>query len=339
MTKFSVVIPSYNSEKYIAETVESVINQEYVNWELIIIDDGSTDESGVICDQYAIREKRIRVIHTKNNGEYVSRINGMKAATGEYILCCDSDDFLGQDCLKTLNSVIEQMNVDVIIYKLSMFGAEEGEIGFPVCPYYIFETSESILAVLKSTNHSLCNKVIRSSAVKKAIAEMMPQRLDICADYAMVIPILCNTRNGVYIDKVLYHYRIYESSMSHNITIQHLINIEDSTRLIVRALNEYGMFDLQMRQAVYNAYLKALSGRCYMLMCRDEMKQSAVDYIHESELYVNSRRYERKKYFTIHSYTVLKVFRYKLFGVFKIYLCVKKKKQQIMSVLNNIRSR
>ena len=66
MTKFSVVIPSYNSEKYIAETVESVINQEYVNWELIIIDDGSTDESGVICDQYAIREKRIRVIHTKN---------------------------------------------------------------------------------------------------------------------------------------------------------------------------------------------------------------------------------------------------------------------------------
>lgn len=330
MVKFSLIIPSYNSENYISEAVESVINQEYQDWELIIVDDGSTDSSGAICDQYARQDGRIKVIHTDNRGEYASRISGMKEASGEYILSCDSDDYLETDCLKLLNRVIEQTNVDVVIYEFNMFGAAEGQVGIPMQSGRVFSAFENILTVLDSTNHSLCNKAIRSSAIKKAIQDTISRRFDICADYALIIPILCNTKNAVYIDRSLYNYRIYESSMSHNVTIQHVIDIHNSTGLIIRELQKYDMFNEKMCRAVYIAYLKAMSGRCNALMRQGEVKKSVVDHIHASKLYINSRRYEKIGYFNFHSYAILKIFRYKLFLIFELYLRVRKRIDRVV---------
>lgn len=330
MVKFSVVIPAYNSEKYISEAIESIINQEYEEWELIIVDDGSTDNSGAICDRYALRDGRIKVIHTENSGEYVSRINGMRAAAGEYILGCDADDYLAPDCLKTLNKIIEKTGVDVVIYKFSTFGEAEGQAEIPFRSECVFSAVENILTVLNSTNHSLCNKAIRSTAVKKAIEDAIPQRFDICADYALIIPILCNTKNAICIDKILYYYRIYESSMSHNVTIQHVFDIDSSTRLIVKTLQMYNMFNAQMRQTVHIAYLKALLGRCNILMRQGKMKKSVVDQIQSSDMYIVSRKYEKMRFFDFQSYAVLKIFRYRLFAIFRIYLRVRKRLDQIL---------
>ena len=89
---FSIIVPVYNASKYLKKCVDTIISQTYENIEVILIDDGSTDNSGKICDQYSINDKRVKVIHKKNEGVSIARETGVKLATGEYISCIDSDD-------------------------------------------------------------------------------------------------------------------------------------------------------------------------------------------------------------------------------------------------------
>lgn len=110
----SVIVPCYKVEQYLPNCIESVINQSYPNWELILIDDGSPDQSGNICDEYAIRDSRIKVIHKLNAGVAAARNSGIEMATGDYATYLDGDDFLHPDCLKTLVHIAEQQKADIV---------------------------------------------------------------------------------------------------------------------------------------------------------------------------------------------------------------------------------
>ena len=90
----SVIIPVYNVEKYISQCLDSVCNQTYSDLEIILVDDGSTDASGEICDIYACHDKRIHVIHQENSGAAAAKNAGLRVASGEYLSFVDSDDFL-----------------------------------------------------------------------------------------------------------------------------------------------------------------------------------------------------------------------------------------------------
>lgn len=85
----SLILPVYNVEKYLAICIESVVNQAYQNLEIILVDDGSTDKSGMICDKYALKDRRIKVIHKSNEGVSTARNVGIKQATGDYICFAD----------------------------------------------------------------------------------------------------------------------------------------------------------------------------------------------------------------------------------------------------------
>lgn len=111
--KISIVVPVYNVEKYIGEMIESLQRQTLTDLEIILVDDGSPDNSGKICDQYAENDSRIRVIHKKNAGVGAARNDGLEAATGEWIIFCDSDDWLELDALEKLVAVGEKNNVDI----------------------------------------------------------------------------------------------------------------------------------------------------------------------------------------------------------------------------------
>ena len=102
MPKISIVIPVYKVEKYIGVCIESVQNQTLKDIELILVDDGSPDKSGEICDQYASKDDRIKVIHKKNGGVGQARNDGLDLATGEWIIFCDSDDWLETNALEEL---------------------------------------------------------------------------------------------------------------------------------------------------------------------------------------------------------------------------------------------
>ena len=95
----SIIVPCYKVEQYLPNCIESILYQTYTNWELILVDDGSPDNCGNICDDYAAKDNRIKVVHKKNGGLSSARNAGMKVMNGEYVTFLDSDDFLHKDAL------------------------------------------------------------------------------------------------------------------------------------------------------------------------------------------------------------------------------------------------
>ena len=107
MKKVSIVAPVYKSETFLPQLIESILGQTYTNWELIMVDDGSPDQSGEICDNYASSDNRIKVIHQKNAGVSEARNTGLKAVTGYYLTFVDGDDWFEPDCIEYLVGLME----------------------------------------------------------------------------------------------------------------------------------------------------------------------------------------------------------------------------------------
>lgn len=117
MCKISFIVPVYNVEQYLSECIESILLQTITDYELIIVDDGSPDNSGAIADSYALKESRITVIHKQNEGVSVARNVGFLAATGEYILYVDSDDYLEPGYAEYFLKLIESNRADIAVSK------------------------------------------------------------------------------------------------------------------------------------------------------------------------------------------------------------------------------
>lgn len=113
MEKVSAIVAIYRSEKFLPKLLDSIINQTWQNLEIILVDDGSPDNSGVICDDYASRDDRIRVVHKENGGACEARNVGLTKATGEYILIIDGDDWLELDYVEYLMNLIHQTKAEV----------------------------------------------------------------------------------------------------------------------------------------------------------------------------------------------------------------------------------
>ena len=111
----SIIVPVYNVEKYLPKCIESILEQTYSNFQLILVDDGSLDNCGAICDEYAARDSRIVVIHKKNGGVSSARNYGLSYVTGKYITFCDSDDQYAPEWIEKLVSAIEQDHADVAV--------------------------------------------------------------------------------------------------------------------------------------------------------------------------------------------------------------------------------
>lgn len=123
----SVVIPVYNVERNLRRCVDSVIAQKYASLQIILVDDGSTDTSGRICDEYQKENKKITVIHQENQGPSVARNNGVACATGDYVLFLDSDDWLTTGFFhKIAQAVVNEENIDVLIYAAEKVDALDG---------------------------------------------------------------------------------------------------------------------------------------------------------------------------------------------------------------------
>ena len=111
----SIIVPVYKVEKYLARCVDSILCQTYKNFELILVDDGSPDKCGEMCDEYAEKKSCIRVIHQKNQGQAAARNNAAKGANGEFIVFVDSDDYVEPDCLEYLLNLQQKYNADLAI--------------------------------------------------------------------------------------------------------------------------------------------------------------------------------------------------------------------------------
>ena len=149
--KVSIVIPVYNKAKYISDCIESLLQQDFDDFEIVAVNDGSTDDSGKICDEKAAQDSRIRVIHTENNGVTAARRKGVEQASGDYIMFVDADDRLLPRAIKTLYNAITDSGADEVIgtYK-DQYGNcyDSGWRGFTPC--------EPLIRNLLSIKNSFC---------------------------------------------------------------------------------------------------------------------------------------------------------------------------------------
>lgn len=125
--KLSIIIPVYNTAPYLERCINSILNQSYQDFEIILINDGSTDKSADICNIFKRANEKIHVIHQKNQGLSVSRNNGLKAAVGDYVMFVDSDDWITDGCLKVIADCINKSSYDLIIGRF-ICSPEEGAV-------------------------------------------------------------------------------------------------------------------------------------------------------------------------------------------------------------------
>ena len=126
--KVNILLSTYNGEQYLKEQVKSIQDQTYRDWQLLIRDDGSTDGSGLICDDFSEKNTNVRVLHQKNSGHSAARNAGLKMAVGEYVSFIDSDDYIGQGCVKEILNWIKTTDADICFmegYKLFSDGTTE----------------------------------------------------------------------------------------------------------------------------------------------------------------------------------------------------------------------
>ena len=128
----SVVVSIYNTGKYLVECVEHILKQTYQNIEIILVDDGSTDNSGAICDAFMMQDKRVRVFHQENQGAAQAKNVGLREARGEYITIVDSDDIVKENMIETLYQQVQEKNADIVIGNYYNYDESDGNFYFYV---------------------------------------------------------------------------------------------------------------------------------------------------------------------------------------------------------------
>ena len=220
--KLSVVIPVYNVEKYIKQCLDSVLAQSFTDFELILVDDGSTDSSGNVCDEYAKLDSRVRVLHTENQGVVTARRTGVNLARGEYTACIDSDDWLDLDYYRCVFETVEKTNADVLISSVVKCGGKRVETTNLHHGYYDREAMEQIIFpqmmydTRKEHYHitpSLWNKVFRTKLLR-SVYEKVDSMVTLGEDAVCTYPCIARA-SSVYIVKnnACYNYREDHFSM------------------------------------------------------------------------------------------------------------------------------
>ncbi len=214
---FSIIVPVYNVKNYIEECLQSVVSQAAdfpLGAEIILINDGSTDGSGEICDQYAAGYPGIiKVIHQENQGLLLTRRRGFKEAEGEYIINCDSDDKLSQDCLSELAEMISRFGTDVIFYNVSAF--ESGRESQWTENIFLNDLcgmvdNERVLDNYLLTYEcvSMCCKAFRRSCLDINMDYSKYRRLNMGEDTLQSAEIYSHACTYAYLNKTLYYYRL-----------------------------------------------------------------------------------------------------------------------------------
>lgn len=219
--KFSVLTPVYNVEKYIDECIVSVLGQTYSEFEFILVDDGSPDNSGRICDKYAEKDSRIRVIHKTNGGLISARRAAIKEACGDYVVFLDSDDYLELNALQCLKDHIEKTECDCVYYNFRQVCNDKSIICYSCdieAPFFVEDKKELYRIVfLSSQMNPLWRKAVRRTLLTND--DYSPYyHISHGEDLLQSIEILKNSKNGLFVPDCLYNYRVNPTSITHTIT-------------------------------------------------------------------------------------------------------------------------
>ncbi|MFS9364701.1 glycosyltransferase family 2 protein [Streptococcus oralis subsp. tigurinus] len=251
--KISVIVPVYNVEAYLERCVESILQQTYAHFELILINDGSTDSSGQICDHLASQYENIKVYHIENAGVSNARNMGIQLATGSWVTFIDSDDFVTQDYLATLASAVEGLNVGFVIAPLHHI---KNGIVTDIPPHSgkteLWSTEETMKELLMTTRTSFfpVAKLFKRNLLAN---EKFNTNYHLAEDALFLTELLLKTRcSSVFIDKPVYYYDHREGSATTSVN-QHVFD----------TIEVYQQIIAQVSQAFPNLKYELINRECW----------------------------------------------------------------------------
>jgi len=228
--KISIIIPVYNTEKYISSCIESCINQTEKNIEVLLIDDGSSDHSGIICDKYSKKDKRIRVYHIKNQGVSYARNIGIEKATGEWILFVDSDDYIAENlCEEVILCIKNHPDTEIIFFNFSFVkkdsiivqhtktAEEEYKVSLEDLIHYRFRGGAEEKLNVTTSGFPWGKAIMRDTLKNNNITFL--QGVQNLEDSLFCISLYtkAGSKTAVCINKALYFWRIRQDSLSNKI--------------------------------------------------------------------------------------------------------------------------
>lgn len=283
----SVIIPIYNTEKYLASCVNSVLRQEKVSLEIILVDDGSTDSSASICDNYAKMNDNIKVVHIKNSGPATAKNVGLKLAKGDYVSFTDSDDKLEPTMFYEMISAGKKNNSEIICCNFKEADAH-GNISHTACSgeIYVFDKVEAL-------RHILSKDLIYTGSVTKIFKrELLTQNnithndgLKTDEDFIMNIKAFARCSHCVVVDKCFYIINYRENSLSHSYFKENINKYINNrfirSQIIEKTVNEECPELIEWAYLQNIMYFNELLGRITLFpsLYHDKRTKEAIKYI------------------------------------------------------------
>ena len=209
MPKLSVIVPIYNVEQYIHKCVASILSQTFADFELILVNDGSPDNCDKICDEYAIKDNRVKVIHKKNGGVSEARNVGLDAATGEYISFIDPDDWIDKNMYEQTLAYMADNDLDIVCFDVEEVRTSKSFVRYKYDNNKSFTSHEALYEILiDGIDNSPCNKIYKKYTWE-GVRFPIGRRFE---DVATIYKTFHNANNIGYMRQAYYHYFRREGS-------------------------------------------------------------------------------------------------------------------------------
>ena len=251
MPLFSVVVPIYKVEKYLEECIDSILSQTFTDFELILVDDGSPDKCGEICDKYAGQDSRISVIHKENGGSVSARRTGTEAAKAEYVFILDADDYIGSSLFAEMAKIIKDNDFPDIVAYNCVFLTNNTKVELKNSYSKGLYTHEKLNHVkenilynkeLPSLNlggilHSVWSKVIKRNILLDVQAEI-PREITKGDDLAVTVQAILKCDSLYFSDCAEYYYRNNESSIMNSFSPDEISKYEVLINFLFKCLGK-----------------------------------------------------------------------------------------------------
>ena len=306
--KVSVIVPVYNAEKYLCQCVDSILNQNLKEIEVILVNDGSSDKSGTICDDYAAKDERVQVLHIENQGVSNARNRGIEISLGEYITFVDADDWIDEQIYIDLLEKTTRENADIIMCSHFIFDGEtERTVRFPWtndCVFEFHEIRENVMSAFISELDNNGNKqqIIMGSVCKCLFAKKLIEqnkikfdvRIKYTEDLIFVLRAFSKTEKAIFVTQPYYHYRI-DIKDKYSTTQKYIPNAYLSLKLsleqICDVLQELNCRDKLSTQIEWRNRSNVLT--CVANLFAEGSPYSFIEKIDETKFYIKDSNFKK----------------------------------------------
>lgn len=317
----TVIVPVYNVELYLKRCLESIINQTYKNLEIILINDGSTDSSGIICDDFKNKDSRIKVVHQENRGQSVARNAGLRIAKGAYISFIDSDDWIELEMFDKLISLMISNDLEIIECDIIPSNEDKESIKMP-SDLVIENVSECLVRVIEKEKFSVCRRIYKNELLEGI--SFIPDKL--YEDLFYTIEVLRRIEKIGYFKYPFYIYyrERSDSTMRSSYNLKKLNSIDAGMFVVTNTMS----FNSVVRKSANNYMVKFLSQHYNQLI---DFPQYDPNNVHKKNIRKTIRQYYPNTNFMLYPFLIKSL----PYWIYRIFYNINSARVRLRSQLNH----